>query len=124
MNYIIVFAGAGIGGTLRHGVNLLAARLWGLDFPFGTLAINIFGSLVMGIVVGYFAYFGAAPQQVRLFLTTGVIGGFTTFSAFSLGTVMLYERSQWTAALYVVASVAISVAALLAGLALTRSLAG
>lgn len=123
MNYFIVFAGAGIGGALRHGVNVAAARLWGIDFPFGTLAINVIGSLMMGLVVGYFAHIGAASQNARLFLTTGILGGFTTFSAFSLETVMLYERGQWAvAATYVGASVIFSVAALLAALFIVRAL--
>jgi fluoride exporter len=123
MNYLIVFAGAGIGGALRHGVNIAVAKIWGIDFPFGTLSINVFGSLAMGLVVGYFAYIGAAPQQLRLFLTTGMVGGFTTFSAFSLETVMLYERGQWAAAAaYVISSTALSVGALFAGLVLVRSL--
>ena len=124
MNYFIVFAGAGIGGALRHGVNVLVARLWSIDFPFGTLSINIIGSLLMGFIVGYLAHIGAAPPQVRLFLTTGVVGGFTTFSAFSLETVMLYERGQWAlAVVYVVSSIVLSVGALVAGLLLIRSLA-
>jgi CrcB protein len=122
LNYFIVFLGAGIGGALRHGVNVMTARMWGLDFPFGTLVINIFGSLVMGLVVGYLAHIGSAPQSVRLFLMTGIIGGFTTFSAFSLETVMLYERSQWTAVvIYVTASVALSVGALSVGRLLFRA---
>ena len=123
MNYLIVFAGAGIGGALRHGVNVMAARLWGFDFPFGTVGINILGSLGIGLVIGYFAHIGAAPQQVRLFLTTGMLGGFTTFSAFSFETVMLYQRGEWAAAAtYVVASVGLSVGAVFAGLFLIRGL--
>lgn len=125
VNYLIVFLGAGIGGALRHGVNVMAARLWGFDFPFGTLAINIVGSLVMGLVVGYFALLGDAPQQVRLFIATGVLGGFTTFSAFSLETVLLYERGQWAGGtVYVLASVLASIGALAAALGFVRGMLG
>ena len=119
--YAIVFFGAGLGGALRHGVNVTAARLFGTGFPVSTLFVNILGSLVMGLLAGYFAYKGGVSQHWPLFLTTGILGGFTTFSAFSLDTALLYERGQFgIAAAYVLASVVISVAALFAGLALAR----
>jgi CrcB protein len=118
MGYAIVFLGAGIGGALRHGVNLAAARLFGLGFPFGTLIVNVAGSFAMGLLAGYFAYRMGVPQHFRLFLTTGVLGGFTTFSAFSLDAALLMERHAYgVAAAYVAASVAVSLAALFAGLA-------
>src|SRR5256885_3630968 len=104
MLYLIVFLGAGIGGALRHGVNGLAMRLAGPDFPFGTMTINILGSLAMGLIAGYFAYrggtgvFGQMSQHWRLFLTTGILGGFTTFSAFSLDFALLWERGAMAAA--------------------------
>lgn len=83
--YLVVFAGAGLGGALRHGVNVVVVRGLGLEFPFATLFINVIGSFAMGVVIGYFALMGqATPQHMRLFLTTGILGGFTTFSAFSL----------------------------------------
>lgn len=90
MAYLIVFIGAGIGGAMRHGVNQLAAHLLGLAFPYGTLTINITGSVVMGILAEYFAFRGELPLEVRLFLTTGILGGFTTFSTFSLDAVRLW----------------------------------
>ena|SRR5664280_1068503 len=122
MVYLIVFLGGGIGAALRHGVNLTAARALGTAFPYGTFAVNVIGSLAMGLLAAYFAFKGDATQHWRLFFTTGVLGGFTTFSAFSLDVVLLYERGETTlAALYVVASVAISIAGLFAGLALVRS---
>jgi CrcB protein len=122
MNYLIVFAGAGIGGAMRHGINVLAARIAGLDFPYGTLAINVLGSFAMGIIAEYFALKAGLPQHWRLFLTTGILGGFTTFSAFSLETALLYERNQLgAAAVYVIASVVLSVVGLFAGLALVRA---
>lgn len=124
MAYLVVFLGAGLGGALRHGTNQAMARLVGLAFPFGTLTVNIVGSFVMGLLAGYFAFKGSAGQHWRLFFTTGILGGFTTFSAFSLDTVLLVERGQPAAAsLYVLVSVAISVAALFAGLIITRALA-
>ena len=92
MNYLIVFFGAGIGGAGRHGVNVLATRLFGTHFPVGTLVINVLGCLVMGLIAGFFAFRGHLPQEARLFLATGVLGGFTTFSAFSLDAALLWER--------------------------------
>ncbi len=121
MGYLIVFLGGGIGAALRHGVNLLSARLFGLSFPFGTLFENITGSLVMGLLAAYFALKGDASQHWRLFLTTGILGGYTTFSAFSLEVALLYERGELgLASLYVLASVILSVAGLFAGLWLVR----
>jgi CrcB protein len=118
MGYLIVFLGAGIGGALRHGVNLASVRLFGLGFPFGTLIVNVVGSLLMGLFAGYFAYRTGVPQHMRLFLTTGILGGFTTFSAFSLDAALLMERHAYgLAAAYVAVSVAVSLAALFAGLA-------
>jgi CrcB protein len=121
MLYLIVFIGAGIGGAVRHGVNVGAARLFGYGFPFGTLIVNVTGSFVMGLFAGYFAFRPGIGQHVRLFLTTGILGGFTTFSAFSLDTALLVERhSLGLAAGYAVGSVAASVSALFFGLALFR----
>jgi CrcB protein len=121
MLYLIVFIGAGIGGALRHGVNVGAARLFGYGFPFGTLIVNIAGSFAMGLLAGYFAFRPGIAQHMRLFLTTGVLGGFTTFSAFSLDTALLVERHAYgMAAGYAVGSVAASVSALFFGLAMFR----
>ena len=121
MGFLIVFLGGGIGAALRHGVNLTAARLLGTAFPYATLIENVTGSLVMGVLAAYFAFKGDAAQHWRLFLTTGILGGYTTFSAFSLDTVLLYERGEFgMAALYVLLSVGLSVGGLFAGLALVR----
>jgi fluoride exporter len=123
MGFLIVFLGGGLGAALRHGVNIAAARLLGTTFPYGTLAINVLGSLAMGLIAEYFALKLGLPQRWRLFLTTGVLGGFTTFSAFSLEAALLYERGQIAgAALYVVASVVLAIGALFAGLAIVRML--
>ena len=115
--YLIVFLGAGVGGALRHGVNLAAARLFGTGFPFGTFAVNLFGSLAMGLLAAYFTFRGEASQSWRLFLTTGILGGFTTFSAFSLDAALLWERGEaLLALLYVAGSVALAIGGLFLGL--------
>jgi CrcB protein len=122
MGYAIVFLGGGLGAALRHGINLGAARWLGPAFPFGTLIINVSGSLLMGLIAGYFAFRGDASQHWRLFLTTGILGGYTTFSAFSLDAALLYERGEVSlAAVYVLGSVVLSIAGLFAGLWLARS---
>jgi fluoride exporter len=119
MLYLIVFLGAGIGGAARHGVNVGAARLFGYGFPFGTLIVNILGSFAMGALAGYFAFRPGIDQHLRLFLTTGILGGFTTFSAFSLDAALLIERHNYAlAAGYIAGSVGVSVTALFFGLAL------
>jgi CrcB protein len=121
MLYLIVFLGAGIGGALRHGVNAGSARLWGYGFPFGTLIVNVAGSFLMGLLAGYCAFRPGIGQHARLFLTTGILGGFTTFSAFSLDTALLVERHAYgLAAGYAVGSVVASVSALFFGLAVFR----
>jgi CrcB protein len=120
--FLVVFLGGGIGAALRHGVNILSARWLGTAFPYATLIENVTGSLVMGLLAGYFAFKAGAPQHLRLFLTTGILGGYTTFSAFSLDSVLLYERGAiGLAALYVLASVVFAIGGLVAGLALVRT---
>ncbi len=121
MGFLIVFLGGGIGAASRHGINLLAARMLGTGFPYGTILINVAGSLAMGLIAEFFALKGGLPQHWRLFLTTGILGGFTTFSAFSLEAALLYERGELIgAAIYVVASVLLAILALFAGLAIVR----
>jgi len=121
MGYVIVFFGGGLGAALRHGMNIAAARLLGTAFPYGTLIINVTGSILMGLIAGYFAFKGGASQHWRLFLTTGILGGYTTFSAFSLDAALLYERGEtWSAVLYVIGSVVLSILGLFAGLYVIR----
>jgi fluoride exporter len=123
LNFVLVFFGGGLGASLRHAVNLAAAKAFGVAFPYGTFIINITGSIVMGLIAGYLAFKGGATQHWRLFLMTGILGGYTTFSAFSLDTAVLYERGAvGLAAFYVLGSVAISIAGLFAALALVRYL--
>jgi CrcB protein len=121
MNYVLVFIGGGCGASLRHAVNMLSGRWLGLNFPYGTLIINVTGSIVMGLIAGYLAFKGEASQPWRLFIMTGILGGYTTFSAFSLDSALLYERGELGLALiYVLGSVVLAIAGLFAGLALVR----
>jgi len=125
IGFLVVFLGGGLGAALRHGVNLLAARLVGTSFPWGTLFENVSGSFAMGLLGAYFAFRGGGEvtQHWRLLLTTGILGGYTTFSAFSLDVALLYERGEAAmAALYVLASVALAIGGLFAGFALVRHL--
>src|SRR5580658_10503379 len=123
MNYLLVFIGGGLGSVLRYVVNVICPRFLGTDFPYHTFIINITGSTIMGLVAGYLAFKGDAVQSWRLFLMTGILGGYTTFSAYSLDSAVLYERGEiGLAALYVVGSVVLSTLGLFAGLALVRSI--
>ena len=123
---LLVFIGGGLGSLARYGVTLASNILFAPHFPFSTLFVNITGGLVMGFAAGYLVpRLGAAwVDQTRLFVMTGILGGFTTFSAFSLDAVGLWERGlSGQAALYVVASVVFSISALMVGLMLARILA-
>ena len=121
----IVFLGGGIGAAIRHLVNQAVGRVAGTDFPFGVMAINISGSLVMGLAAGYFAFKASQSwsETARLFMTTGVLGGYTTFSAFSLDAMLLWERGEpGLAVAYVLGSVVLSIIGLAAGLGIVRAL--
>lgn len=121
MGYLFVFIGGGLGSIARHSVNILAAQYLGTRYPYGTFCINIVGSLLIGVLAATFAVHASLPSNARLFLITGIVGGFTTFSAFSLEIGLLQERGETMAAItYAVASVACGVAALFIGMALTR----
>jgi CrcB protein len=123
LGYLIVFIGGGIGAALRHGVNTLVARVVSTGFPLHTLLINVLGSVLMGIIAAFFALKSHLPAPTRLFLTTGILGGFTTFSTYALETVLLYERGQLGyAALYAAGSVVLAVGGLFLGMAAVRSL--
>ena len=124
MNYLLVFIGGGLGSSLRHLVNVVCSRFLGTSFPYHTFIINITGSTVMGLIAGYLASKGDASQHWRLFLMTGILGGYTTFSAFSLDAALLYERGEIGLSLfYVLGSVVLSILGLFAGLALVRHFA-
>ncbi len=120
---MLVAAGGAIGSVARHLVNVGFGRVVGAAFPWSTLTVNVAGSFVMGLLADLILRkFGGSPEM-RAFLATGVLGGFTTFSAFSLDTANLIGRGDSAVAIgYIVASVAISLAALYAGLALSRAL--
>ena len=122
-SFVVVFLGGGLGAALRHGINLAAVQLVGRSFPYGTIIINVTGSLVMGLIAEYFALKANLPRSWLLFLTTGVLGGYTTFSAFSLEAALLYERGTiWAAGLYVLGSVVLAITGLFAGLAIVRAI--
>lgn len=124
MNILAVAAGGAAGSVMRHLSGKAVLALFGLSFPFGTLFVNVLGSFLMGIAIGAFALHGSVSQEVRSLLTVGFLGGFTTFSSFSLDVVTLYERGDiGLAALYVGLSLVLSLAAIFAGLILMRSFA-
>jgi CrcB protein len=121
-NLVLVAIGGAIGASLRHLVNLAALRLVGATFPWGTMAINIAGSFGMGVVVELLARRFGVSNEIRLFVATGILGGFTTFSAFSLDFAVLWERGAALPALaYVLVSVIGAILALFLGLWLVRS---
>jgi CrcB protein len=116
----LVFLGGGLGAAGRWAFGLWAARTLGPAFPWGTLGVNVLGGFAMGLAVALLGRLGGG-EGWRLFLTTGVLGGFTTFSAFSLETARMIEGGKWAeAGLYALASVVLSTGALFAGLALGR----
>ena len=122
-HFLIVFLGGGIGAALRHAVNRLAFHIWPA-FPAGTMIVNVVGSLAMGLLVGIFAANPSLSQHTRLFLATGVLGGFTTFSTFSLDALTLWERGAYGPWLvYVGLSVVLSLLATAAGFLISRGFA-
>ncbi|MCB1381541.1 MAG: fluoride efflux transporter CrcB [Notoacmeibacter sp.] len=122
---LLVALGGGIGAALRHLTGMATLRLFGPGFPIGTMTVNIVGSFVMGLFVAWLARKSGVAPELRLFFATGLLGGFTTFSSFSLDVSVLYERGDIAqAAAYVAASVILSIAALFFGLWVARSFAG
>lgn len=116
-------AGGALGSVARYLVGIESGKLFGTDFPWGTLIINVTGSFLIGTFVGLFAAKWDLTQAMRIFLTVGICGGYTTFSTFSLDAYYLIERERILASsVYMVASVALSVAALIAALRLVRML--
>lgn len=123
MGYLAVFLGGGIGAALRHGVNRATLAYFGPAFPFGTLFVNVAGGVLMGVLAELFLVKGGGSQEWRLFLITGLLGGFTTFSAFSLDAALMWQRGDYTSLVtYVVASVLFSIAGLFFGMAAIRAL--
>jgi CrcB protein len=120
---LAVAAGGVTGAVARYLVYVLVAHLLGVGFPYATLIVNVVGSFAMGALVETMALVWSTSTEMRLFLTTGVLGAFTTFSTFSLDFVVLFERRAFAlCALYTLASFAFSVGALFTGLHLTRRL--
>jgi len=121
---LLVDLGGGAGAAARYAVGSHAWRLFGTAWPYGTFICNVLGGLAMGLLVGFLAHRGGADQErLRLLFGVGVLGGFTTFSAFSLETALMIEKSRYAQAFtYVSASVLLSVAALFAGLIVARRL--
>ncbi len=120
MNVIAIALGGAIGAVARYGAGVGATRVFGLGFPYGTLLVNIVGCFAMGMLVSLFALREPVDPAMKLFLTTGILGGFTTFSAFSLETMMLYDRKPLLAFVYVAASVVLSLGACALGLKMVR----
>jgi CrcB protein len=119
---LAVAAGGALGSVARYLVGVGSGKLFGTDFPWGTLIINVTGSFLIGSFVGLFAAKWDLSQAMRIFLTVGICGGFTTFSTFSLDSYYLIERGQTLASFaYIMASVALSVGALIAALRLVRA---
>jgi len=119
---LAVAAGGALGSVARYLVGVASTRAFGLAFPWGTLIVNIAGSFLIGVLVELFALKADLPQEVRVFLTVGLCGGFTTFSTFSLDAWLLIERGQWwQAAAYVAGSVLLSIGGLVAGLWVVRA---
>lgn len=121
---LYVAVGGAIGSVLRYGIGMAAGRAFGAAFPWGTLIVNVAGCLCMGAAVSIIERMSNGDTALRSFLCIGVLGGFTTFSAFSLDAVTLAQRGDMLhAALYVAGSVVLSVLALMAGLMLVRGVA-
>lgn len=123
-HFLLVAAGGALGSGLRHLTNVAALRLMGPGFPWGTLTVNIVGGFLMGVFVELLARRFGGSAELRLFVATGILGGYTTFSAFSLDVAVLHERGALMQAFgYVAASVVLSIAALFLGMWLAKSLA-
>ena len=120
--YLLVAIGGALGSVARYSSGIAVGRVWNLSFPLGTMLINIAGSLVMGLFIGFLARTTPAWQSdARLFFAVGVLGGFTTFSSFSLDAISMIERGEWVSAtIYVVGSVLIALAGLYLGLLIFR----
>ena len=125
MNSLIVMLGGALGALGRYQFGRMATHVMGPGWPWGTLGVNIIGGFLMGVLAGWLARHGSVHgEQIRLLIGVGFMGGFTTFSSFSLEVMLMIERGQWgSAAAYALLSVLLAVGGLFAGLLLTRSIA-
>lgn len=124
VSVLLVAVGGAFGSVCRYLVGIGAGRLLGADFPWGTMTVNVVGSFVMGLFIELLAQRLDGSAELRLFIAVGFLGGFTTLSSFSLDTVSLFERGATVAAVvYAAGSIALSLAALVAGLQLVRTFA-
>ncbi|MBW9087530.1 fluoride efflux transporter CrcB [Rhizobium wenxiniae] len=122
-NILLAAFGGAIGSVLRYLVGVFSVRWFGPSFPWGTLAVNVVGSFIIGLMVEMIARRFNASMELRVFIVTGMLGGFTTWSSFSLDTMVLFERGAIAAAAaYVIGSLVVSFAAVFAGLALGRAM--
>lgn len=123
MNYLLVALGGGIGAAARYGVNVGSTKFLGGGFPWHTLIVNVLGCFIMGVLTEAIALRLNVTNDMRLFLMTGILGGFTTFSAFALDFALMWARRDYfIAGSYAVASVALSFIACFVGLAVVRAL--
>lgn len=121
-NLLLVAAGGAIGASLRHLSGIAALRIMGAGFPWGTFFVNVFGSFIMGLFIAWMVKKTGVSNEMRLFVATGILGGFTTFSAFSLDVANMIERGAMSSAfIYIAASVVISLVAVFIGLWFGRS---
>ena len=117
-----IASGGALGAVLRHFVGSTSLKLAGTEFPWGTLSVNVLGSFIMGALVTYMALAWSPSQEVKAFLTVGLLGGFTTFSTFSLDVMTLWERGASMAATsYIMSSILLSIFALLMGMSIVRA---
>lgn len=120
---LAVAAGGALGAVGRYLVISQIGHWFGTGFPLGTLAVNVIGSFAMGALIETMALVWSTSQEVRAFLAVGILGAFTTFSTFSMDVALLFERGAMVqTALYILASVTLSIAGLFAGLHLMRGL--
>nr|BAT29964.1 protein CrcB homolog precursor [Aureimonas sp. AU22] len=123
LGFVLVALGGALGSVARYGMAVAAGRWFGTGFPFATLFVNVTGSFAMGVLIELIARHFSTLPEVRLFLAVGVLGGYTTFSSFSLDAIALWEGGQQAVAiLYILLSVVVGLAALMAGAALVRQL--
>jgi CrcB protein len=124
LSMVIVFFAGGFGSVARYLVGVGSLRLFGSGWPYGTFTVNLLGGLLMGALVGFLAHRGGADQErLRILFGVGVLGGFTTFSAFSLEVALMIERRAYlNVAGYVTASIVLAISALFLGLMMSRKL--